>query len=67
MAKLASHRDAVIGKGKNTQQRDLFTGEWNVERPKRGSGSHVRLKPIDGEKAVVPGMASYAGEAALCG
>jgi hypothetical protein len=62
MAKVTSRRDAVIGKGKNAQQRDLFTGEWDAERPKRGNGSHVRLKPVDGEKAVVPGMASYAGE-----
>ena len=30
--------------------------------PKRGNGSHVRLKPFDGEKPAVPGMASYAGE-----
>jgi hypothetical protein len=25
-------------------QGDLFTGEWQAEPPKRGSGSHIRLK-----------------------
>lgn len=42
-------------------QGDLLTGEWQAKPPKRGSGQHIRLKLLDGEKAVVPGMASYAG------
>jgi hypothetical protein len=46
----------------NALQRDLLTGEWESTPPKRGNGSHVRLKTLDGEKLVVPGMASYAGE-----
>jgi hypothetical protein len=62
MAKLARHGDTIITKGNNAQQRDLFTGEWEARHPKRGNGFRVRLKPVDGEKAVVPGMASYAGE-----
>jgi hypothetical protein len=62
MAELASPRDSVTSKSKNTQQRDLFTGEWTAERPKRGDGSHIRLKPVDGEKPFVLGMASYLGE-----
>ncbi|GEP60935.1 hypothetical protein [Reyranella soli] len=47
---------------KQPQQRDLFSGEWHVERPKRGNGFHIRLKPVEGEKPIVAGMASYAGE-----
>jgi hypothetical protein len=39
-------------------QRDMFTGEWQAKPPKRGSGSHVRLKEREGEKAILPGMAS---------
>jgi hypothetical protein len=44
------------------KQGELFMGEWQAEPPKRGTGSHVRLKALDGEKPAVPGMASYAGE-----
>ena len=62
MANLASLRDAVIGKDDGAQQGDLFTGKWQAERPKRGNGSHVRLKPLDGEKRIVPGMASFLAE-----
>jgi hypothetical protein len=50
------------GSGVQPQQRDLFTGEWQAERPKRGNGFHIRLKPVEGEKPIVAGMASYAGE-----
>lgn len=48
--------------GEEHLQGDLFTGEWQAKPPKRGNGSHIRLKPVDGEKPVVPGIASYAGE-----
>lgn len=41
---------------------DMFTGEVVTKPPKRGNGSHVKLKPVGIEKPVVPGMASYAGE-----
>jgi hypothetical protein len=44
------------------KQGDLFSKEWQTEPSKRGDGSHVRLKSVDGEKPVMPGMASYAGE-----
>ena len=44
------------------KQRDLLTGEWSAKPPRRGGGSHVRLKPLGGEKSAVPGMASFAGE-----
>jgi hypothetical protein len=47
---------------KHDFQGDLLTGEWRAEPPKRGNGSHVRLKSLDVEKTAVPGMASYAGE-----
>lgn len=46
----------------NALQRDLFTGAWQDKPPRRGNGSHIRLKPVEGEKPVVSGMASYAGE-----
>ena len=54
-------RAALEGGTKNLQG-DLFTGEWQAKPPERGNGSHVRLKEREGEKAIVPGMASYAGE-----
>src|SRR5262245_60868366 len=47
---------------KQSEQRDLFTSEWQAKKAKRGNGSHIRLKPVDGEKPIVPGMASFAGE-----
>lgn len=53
----ATHRD-----GGEYLQGDLFTNEWQVERPKRGNGSHIRLKLLDSEQPIVPGMASYAGD-----
>jgi len=43
-------------------QGDLLTGEWQAKPPKRGLGSHIRLRSLDGEKSAVSGMASYAGE-----
>jgi hypothetical protein len=49
-------------RGAKNVQGDLFTGEWHAKPPKRGNGSHIQLKPLDDEKAIVPGMASYAGE-----
>lgn len=54
-------RAAPEGGTKNLQG-DLFTGEWQAKPPKRGNGSHVQLKEREGERAVVPGMASYAGQ-----
>jgi hypothetical protein len=61
---MVTHRTSGTAReadGKNLQG-DLLSGEWTAKPPRRGDGSHVRLKPLDGEKAVVPGMASYAGE-----
>jgi hypothetical protein len=43
-------------------QRDLFTNQWEFKRPKRGSGSHVRLTKLVDEKAALAGMASFSGE-----
>ncbi len=43
-------------------QGDLLSGDWMAKPPKRGNGSHLRLKALEGEKPAVPGMASYAGE-----
>jgi hypothetical protein len=43
-------------------QIDLLTGDLVVNPPKRGDGSHIKLKPAGFEKPIVPGMASYAGE-----
>ena len=61
---MTGHRAAGAPRrgGDEHLQGDLFTGEWQAECPKRGNGSHIRLKPVDGEKPIVPGMASYAGE-----
>jgi hypothetical protein len=53
---------ATPERGAKNAQGDLFTGKWRTKPPTRGNGSHIRLKPLDDEKAVVPGMASYAGE-----
>src|SRR5262245_4733293 len=68
MAKFAAGLNAGTAKGKwpsaaeSALQGDLFTGKWQAERPKRGNGSNILLKPVDGQKPAVPGMASYAGE-----
>jgi hypothetical protein len=62
MGKLGTSLDADTAKGNDALQRDLFTGEWQAKPPKRGSGSHVRLKAFEGEKPVVAGMAAFAGE-----
>jgi hypothetical protein len=53
-----THRNA----GKAALQLDLFTGEWQDKPPKRGTGSHVRLKRFEDEKPAVAGMASFADE-----
>jgi hypothetical protein len=61
---MTNHRNmwtSLRGGGEQLQG-DLFTGEWQTKPPKRGGGSHVRVKEQEGEKAIVPGMASYAGE-----
>jgi hypothetical protein len=46
----------------NSPQRDLFTGEWEAKPPRRGNGSHVRLKRLDREMVAVAGMAAPLGE-----
>ena len=48
--------------GEEQFQGDLFTGKWEAKPPERGSGSHIRLRSLNCEKLIVPGMASYAGE-----
>jgi len=47
--------------GAKNLQGDLFTSEERTKSPKRGDRSHIHLRSLDGEKAVVPGMASFAG------
>ncbi len=61
---MINHLSAPMGRDSEERhlQGDLFTGKWEAKAPKRGNGSHVRLKRLDGEKPAVPGMASYTGE-----
>lgn len=58
-----THEDQVRSLGnvkKKPMQRDLFTGELVTGRLKRGRGDHIKLTSFEGEKAYVPGMASWA-------
>jgi hypothetical protein len=46
----------------NGLQGDLLSGEWLSGAPRRGSGQHVRLKPLgDDQRVAVPGMADFSG------
>ena len=47
----------------NALQGDLLSGEWLPKPSRRGSGHHIRLKPLGADqRTVVPGMADFAGE-----
>lgn len=53
---------AALGNVKRkAMQIDLLSGEISDRAPKRGNGSHVKLKPLGIERPAVPGMASWAG------
>lgn len=58
-----THEDQIRSLGnvkKKPMQRDLFTGELVTGRIKRGRGDHIKLTSFEGDKACVPGMASWA-------
>jgi hypothetical protein len=49
-------------KTSNGQQGDLLSGQWLSKPPPRGSGKHIRLKPLsDATQIAVPGMADFSG------
>lgn len=53
---------AALGKiRRKPVQIDLLTGDLVTKPPKRGSGSHIALKPTGFERPAIPGMASWAG------
>ena len=49
-------------KKSNGLQGDLLSGEWQSGAPRRGTGQHIRLKPLgDDQRVAVPGMADFSG------
>jgi hypothetical protein len=46
----------------NALQGDLLSGHWQSEAPRRGSGRHIKLTSLEGEREAVPGMASFRGD-----
>jgi hypothetical protein len=58
----SEEQKAALGNIKHKpRQGDLFTGEFNVNPPKRGNGHHIKLAVEVGEPTKVPGMAHFPG------
>jgi hypothetical protein len=58
---LEPDRGNTIAKPRKSRQGDLFTGEFNVNPPKRGNGHHIKLAVAEGEPAKAIGMAHFPG------
>jgi hypothetical protein len=58
----SEEQEAALGNIKHKpRQGDLFTGEFNVNLPKRGNGHHIKLAVEEGEPTKAPGMAHFPG------